>query len=269
MRDITLRALDVLREVELVAAEDTRNTLNLLRAHGIGGKRLMALHAHNEQAGAEKIVTALGRGQKVALVTDAGTPAISDPGAVLVDAVRAAGFRVVPIPGPCAAVAALSAAGLPSPFLFFGFLPTRAEARRRSLEALRDLPHTLIFYEAPHRIEATLGDLAMILGDAREIVVARELTKLFEELHRCRLADVGGWLAADPHRRKGEFVLLVAGAAESSGDAEAARILGLLLAELPLARAVALAAAISGTRKNRLYELALRLRDGGPGETPC
>ena len=261
--DITLRALDVLGAVEVVAAEDTRNTRHLLQHHGIGDAKLLALHQHNERAGAEKIVTLLQQGNSVALVTDAGTPAVSDPGALLVEAVRAAGFRVIPIPGASAAIAALSASGLVNPhFLFHGFLPNKSAARRAALQSLADLPCTLVFYEAPHRILECVTDLHAVFGDAREIVFARELTKLFESIHRCPLGTALAWLHSDPNNQRGEFVLLVSGAAPRNDDldAQAERVLAVLLAGLPLKQAVGLAVQITGLNKNTLYERALALK---------
>jgi len=261
--DITLRALDVLGAVGVVAAEDTRNTRHLLQHHGIGDAKLLALHQHNERAGAEKIVTLLQQGNSVALVTDAGTPAVSDPGALLIEAVRAAGFRVIPIPGASAAIAALSASGLVNPhFLFHGFLPNKSAARRAALQSLADLPCTLVFYEAPHRILECVTDLHAVFGDAREIVFARELTKLFESIHRCPLGTALAWLHSDPNNQRGEFVLLVSGAAPRNDDldAQAERVLAVLLAGLPLKQAVGLAVQITGLNKNALYERALALK---------
>ena len=261
--DITLRALDVLGAVEVVAAEDTRNTRHLLQHHGIGDAKLLALHQHNERAGAEKIITLLQQGKSVALVTDAGTPAVSDPGALLVEAVRAAGFRVIPIPGASAAIAALSASGLANPrFLFYGFLPNKSAARRTALQSLADHPCTLVFYEAPHRILECVTDLHAVFGDAREIVFARELTKLFENIHRCTLGTALDWLNRDPNNQRGEFVLLVSGAAPRNDDldAQAERVLAALLSELPLKQAVGLAVQITGLNKNALYERALALK---------
>lgn len=261
MGDISLRALSVLGHARAIAAEDTRNTHNLLSHHGISAPRLLAVHKHNERAAAEKILTHLAQGEAVALVTDAGTPAVSDPGALLVQAVRGAGYRVVPVPGANAALAALSASGLTHPhFLFYGFLDSKPAARRRELEALSDQPHTLVFYEAPHRILACVADLQSVLHGPRQLVIARELTKLFETVHVCPLADALDWLNADPNRQRGEFVLLVSGA-ETSADAKEAegeRILSLLIEELPLKQAVQLAAKISGDSRNRLYEYALQ-----------
>jgi 16S rRNA (cytidine1402-2'-O)-methyltransferase len=259
LSDITLRALEVLGAADTIAAEDTRNTRHLLQHHGIGDARLLALHQHNERAAAEKVIALLQQGQNVALVTDAGTPAVSDPGAVLVEAVRDAGFRVIPVPGASAAVTALSASGLSSPhFLFHGFLPNKPTARRNALQALAEYPYTLVFYEAPHRILECTQDLHAVFGDEREIVFARELTKLFENIHRCRLGEAMDWLNSDPNNQRGEFVLLVSGAAPREGlDAGTERTLALLLEELPLKQAVQLAVKITGANKNELYQRAL------------
>jgi 16S rRNA (cytidine1402-2'-O)-methyltransferase len=260
LRDISLRALDTLAAADLIAAEDTRNTAHLLTHHGISAKRLLALHQHNERGAAEKITALLAQGLSVALVTDAGTPAISDPGALLVEAARAAGHRVIPIPGANAALAALSASGLTSPhFLFHGFLPNKTAARRRALQELSALQCTLVFYEAPHRIVECVTDLQAVLGGEREIVFARELTKLFENIHRCPLADAAAWLDADANNQRGEFVLLVSGAEPENGavNAEALRVLEELLRELPLKQAVQLATKITGANRNALYQAAL------------
>jgi 16S rRNA (cytidine1402-2'-O)-methyltransferase len=263
LQDITLRALEILKLAHIVAAEDTRNTSHLLSHFGISTK-LVALHEHNEQVAAPKIIEALQAGKTVALVSDAGTPGISDPGAILVKAVRAAGLPVVPLPGPSAVICALSAAGLDAPhFLFYGFLPSKPGNRRKALAPLHSLPYSLVFYEAPHRIVETVADLLAVLGGEREITFARELTKLFENIHTCKLADATAWLEGDPNRQRGEFVLLVSGAppGEEQGiSEETRRMLQLLLAELPLKQAVKLAAEISGEKKNALYELALQLK---------
>ncbi len=262
LADIGLRALEVLKSVDAVAAEDTRVTGHLLAHYGIT-KRLIPVHEHNERRAVGQVLALLASGQSLALASDAGTPAISDPGALLVAAVRSAGFPVTPIPGPNAAIAALSASGCAAPhFLFYGFLPERAVARRKALAALVRLPYTLVFYEAPHRIEACINDLSAAFGGERRIVIARELTKLFETLHECALADAADWLAADPMRRKGEFVLVVEAA---DGEIEpdtgtAQRALAVLLEALPLKQAVNLAAKITGGRRNELYQLALDLK---------
>ena len=260
LADITLRALDVLRSVAVIAAEDTRFTQRLLRHHGIT-TRLMAVHEHNERGAAQKLVQLLAEGKSVALVSDAGTPAVSDPGALAVAAVRGAGYAVVPVPGPNAAICALSAAGVAAPhFLFYGFLPPQPTARKRALAALKSLPYLLVFYEAPHRIAACIADLATELGATRQVTIARELTKLFETLHSCLLEEAPAWFAGDAHRLKGEFVLLVEGApAEVPGADAVERVLAVLMRELPLAQAVKLATGITGARKNDVYELALQM----------
>jgi 16S rRNA (cytidine1402-2'-O)-methyltransferase len=263
LRDISLRALDVLTSADVIAAEDTRNTAHLLSHYGIAGQRLQALHQHNERGAAEKVIALLQQGQAVALVSDAGTPAVSDPGALLVEAVRAAGFRVIPIPGASAAVSALSAAGLATPhFLFYGFLPNKSAARCKELQALIEAPYTLVFYEAPHRILECVADLHSVFGDEREVVLAREITKLFEQIHRCKLGEALGWLEADPNHQRGEFVVLVAASPprEAGLSAEAEHVLTTLLAELPLKQAVQLAVQITGLNKNELYQRALELK---------
>ena len=266
LRDISLRALDVLASADVIAAEDTRNTGHLLTHYEIAANRLMSLHQHNERAAAEKVIARLAQGQSVALVSDAGTPAVSDPGALLVAEVRAAGYRVIPIPGATAALAAMSASGLPDPhFLFYGFLPNKSAARCSALHNLSTLPYTLIFYEAPHRIVECVADLHKVLGDERQIVFAREITKMFESIHQCPLADATAWLNSDPNNQRGEFVLLVSGAiVQQEGlDAEAERVLVVLLKELPLKQAVQLAVQITGTGRNELYNRALQIKEGG------
>ena len=267
LEDISLRALKTLAAADVVAAEDTRVSAQLLARHGID-KRLVALHQHNEARMTPRVLEWLCAGKSVALVTDAGTPAVSDPGARLVARAHQQGIRVIPIPGPSAPVAALSAAGLESPhFLFYGFLPSGAAARRKVLAELAPQPWTLVFFEAPHRILDCVSDLARCLPGERTMVVARELTKMFETVHRCPLADAPGWLEADPDRRRGEFVLVVsaAGGREEPGHADLARVLEPLLSELPLAQAVKLACAITGIRRKNVYSRALELsgRRGG------
>jgi 16S rRNA (cytidine1402-2'-O)-methyltransferase len=263
LQDITLRAIEVLKTVDIVAAEDTRHSAHLLTHLGIKAK-LVAVHEHNERRAGEKILDELHAGKSVALVSDAGTPGISDPGAVLVAMAREAGLNVVPLPGACAAVTALSAAGFEQPhFLFYGFLPASGAQRRKALETLRDQSAALVFYEAPHRVIESVTDMAALLGEVREILIARELTKTFETLHRCQLGEAAAWLLDDSNRQRGEFVLLVEGApdappAEISEDAQ--RVLQLLLDELPLKQAVKLAADITGAKKNALYQLALELK---------
>lgn len=260
LRDITLRALEVLAGADVVAAEDTRNTAHLLSHHRIGPKKLIPVHQHNERGAAEKVIALLQAGQSVAFVSDAGTPAVSDPGALLVQAVRAAGLRVIPIPGANAAIAALSAAGLNEPhFLFYGFLPSRSSARRSVLQTLTGHPHTLVFYEAPHRIAVCVTDLCAVLGGERQIVLARELTKMFETIYSCALRDAEAWLRSDSNRQRGEFVVLVSGAMPQQGlSKQALDTLSLLLEELPLKQAVQLAAKITGASRSELYQRALQ-----------
>lgn len=262
LSDITLRALEVLGSVDTVAAENTRNTHHLLQVHGINDAKLLPLHQHNERVASKKIISLLEQGQSVALVTDAGTPAVSDPGALLVEWVRLSGYRVIPIPGANAAIAALSASGLDSShFLFYGFLPSKRGARRAALQALAEYPYTMVFYEAPHRILECTEDLQAIFGSERKIMFAREITKLFESLHHCKLGDAQDWLNNDANNQRGEFVLLVSGATVREGlDADSERTLGLLLQELPLKQAVQLAVKITGASKNELYQRALALK---------
>jgi 16S rRNA (cytidine1402-2'-O)-methyltransferase len=261
LRDVTLRALEVLGAAHAVAAEDTRVTRRLLDHHGIAA-RLLSLHEHNERARADTVARLLSAGHSVALVSDAGTPAVSDPGARLVADLRSRGFRVVPVPGPSAALAALSVAGEESPhFLFYGFLPAKRGARREALQALKDLHCSLVFYEAPHRIAQCVADLEQVLGGERRVTFARELTKIHETVHSCRLAQARDWLARERQER-GEFVLVVAGAepGATAVDAEAERVLALLLEELPLSRAADLAARITGAPRKALYARALGLK---------
>lgn len=261
--DITLRALNLLSVADAIACEDTRNTAHLLSRYGLS-KELIAAHEHNEREAAEKIIARLQAGQRIAIVSDAGTPAVSDPGARIVDAVRNAGLRIIPLPGASASVTALSASGLVNDhFLFAGFLPSKKMQREAALQELADTQATLVFYEAPHRIVETMDALASTLGPARQVVIARELTKLFEEIHRCALADAPAWLAENANRQKGEFVVVVEGAAppDEELDTEADRILKILLAECPVKQAATLAAQITGRKKNALYERALQLKD--------
>lgn len=258
--DFSPRAREVLAGVALVAAEDTRHSAPLLALAGSRAE-LWALHEHNEQARAEQVVARLLAGDDVALVSDAGTPLVSDPGFRLVRAARAAGCRVSPVPGPCAAIAALSVAGLPSDrFAFEGFLPAKAGARRERLALLAGEARTLIFHEAGARIAATLADLADAFGAERPAVLARELTKLHETVLDGSLAELAARVAVDPDQSRGELVLLVAGAPEAGAAqrlAEGRRIQALLLRELPPAKAARLAAAISGASRRDLYAEAL------------
>ncbi len=263
LHDITLRALALLAAVDVIAAEDTRHSQRLLEAHGIR-TRLVAVHQHNEQAAAGQIIEQLGAGRHVALITDAGTPAVSDPGARLVARVRAAGHPVVPLPGPCAAVAALSVAGFAEGgFRFVGFLPAKAGARAAALADLGDERAAMVFHEAPHRVVECVADMAVAFGGEREILIAREMTKLHEQIVRMALAETAAWFAADANRVRGEFVLVVAGApARDELGAHTVRVLELLLAELPVKSAARLAAEITGAPRKALYALALERRRG-------
>lgn len=264
LQDITLRALDVLKSVDAVAAEDTRHTAGLLSHFGIS-KKLIAVHEHNEHQSAEKLLLLLKAGQRIALVTDAGTPGISDPGAVVVNQVRQANIKVVPVPGVSAVIAALSVSGIvQNGFLFFGFLPASGGTRRKVLETLRSQAVTIVFYEAPHRILDCIADLSAVLGPERRITFARELTKTFETIFSCHLGEAERRLKADANQQRGEFVLLVETVKMAQTDVlpeEAQRILKLLLLELPLKQAVKLSAEITQLKKNDLYEYALQLKD--------
>lgn len=262
--DITIRAIETLKSVDVIAAEDTRHTSGLLSHLGIS-KKMIAVHEHNEQQSAEKLLALLQAGDSVALVTDAGTPGISDPGAIVVDVLRDAGVSVAPIPGASAVIAALSASGIvANGFLFHGFLPASGSARRKTLTQLKSQSVTIVLYEAPHRILDCIEDLAAVLGGERRITFAREVTKTFETFHRCLLHEALAWLQADANQQRGEFVLLIerAPTVEQVGLADnTERVLKLLLAELPLKQAVKLAVEITGEKKNRLYEWALTYKN--------
>ena len=266
LRDLTLRARDVLATADVIAAEDTRTSAILLRHYGIT-TRTLSLHSHNEAQRVETIAALLRAGSSVALISDAGTPAISDPGARLVRAMHDAGVTVIPIPGPSALVAAVSAAGLDAEaFLFAGFLPQQAKARRERLRALAPLPVALAFYEAPHRVRAAIDDLLAALGPERMLVVARELTKSFETITRMPLAEAPAWVAADTNRERGEFVLIVDAPPAAVRNAQVAlppdaeRWLVALLAELPPARAARIVASVSGVARDVVYARALALK---------
>jgi len=262
--DITARAIEVLGTVDLIAAEDTRHSRKLLAPLGIDTP-LQAVHEHNERDIVERLLRKLAGGKDIALISDAGTPLLSDPGFVLVRAARAAGIRVVPVPGPSALLAALSVAGLPTDrFCFEGFLPAKQAARRERLAGLREVTATLVLYESSHRIVDSLADMAACFGAGREAVIARELTKRFETVQGGSLAALCEWINADSDRQKGEFVVLVHGDRPGSDelDVNARRTLALLAAELPLRQAAALGASITGVAKNRLYEYGLSLREG-------
>lgn len=257
LADASARGLEILKAVDLIACEDTRTTRTLLARYAIA-TRTTALHAHNERAAAAKLIALLREGKDIALVSDAGTPALSDPGAALVAEAHHAGIRVSPVPGPSAAAAAFSAAGFPAAgFFFAGFLPASGAARKKALAAL-DLPWPVVLYEAPHRIAQTLCDLAQLLGVEREIVIGRELTKKFEEVARLKLGEATAWLQARREREQGEFVLVLAPGGEQRAESvDADRVLELLLETLPPSEAAKLAARITGLPKNELYRKAL------------
>lgn len=263
--DLSPRASRVLAAVDVVAAEDTRHSGRLLQHLGIQ-KRMIALHDHNEKDRAEALIAHLEAGRHVALISDAGTPLISDPGYVVVRIARERGYRVSPVPGPCALVAALSAAGLPTDrFLFAGFLPAKRSGRRSALEALQRETATLVFYESPHRIVDAVADIEVVLGASRELVLGRELTKTFETFYSGSVSEVREALAADPHGSRGEFVVMVRGAeSDGAGAASSAldvdRLLALLLPELPIKKVAKVAAELSGRPKNELYQRALELK---------
>ncbi|WP_024645914.1 16S rRNA (cytidine(1402)-2'-O)-methyltransferase [Pseudomonas syringae] len=264
--DMSVRALKVLREVALIAAEDTRHSARLMQHFGISTP-LAACHEHNERDEGSRFIARLLAGEDVALISDAGTPLISDPGYHLVRQARAAGVPVVPVPGACALIAALSAAGLPSDrFIFEGFLPAKTVGRRAKLELVREEPRTLIYYEAPHRILECLQDMELVFGADRHALLAREITKTFETLKGLPLGELRAFVEADSNQQRGECVVLVSGWTPPEDEdvigAEARRVLDLLLEEMPLKRAAALAAEITGVRKNLLYQVALDKQKG-------
>ena len=268
LADISLRALHVLQLVDAIACEDTRHTQALLRAYGMDrpGAQLLAVHQHNESEGAQRVLERLQQGQRVAYASDAGTPGVSDPGARLVAAVRAAGLPVVPLPGASSITTAVSVAGLVSQgaddggFVFAGFLPPKATERANAVTALANQVRPVVLLEAPHRVE----DLAQALATlgARPVTVGRELTKQFEEIATVPAQELPAWLAAQPHRTKGEFVLVLHAAPLASSADDGTRVLQLLLAELPVKTAVKLAAELTGQPRNALYDTALQLKRG-------
>lgn len=264
LEDISERAVRVLNQVDLIAAEDTRHSGKLLRHLGIH-KSLVSVHEHNEEQQLNRLLQVLAEGRSIGLISDAGTPLVSDPGFRLVQAVRLAGFTVSPVPGPSSVIAALSAAGLPTDrFSFEGFLPAKSGARLKALTALATDPRTLVFFESPRRVLATMKDMVAVFGEDREGAVARELTKAFETIRSANLVELQHWLEADSDQQRGEFVLLVAGYRPVVADEDlvaAERVLRILMAELPTRQAAALAAELTGVSRNRLYELALTLRD--------
>jgi 16S rRNA (cytidine1402-2'-O)-methyltransferase len=263
LADISLRALHILARVDAVACEDTRHTQQLLRAYGLERPtaQLLAVHQHNEAQSAQSVIERLALGERVAYVSDAGTPAISDPGARLVAAVRQAGFRVLPLPGASSVTTALSASGMTGEqgFVFAGFLPSKSGERMQAVQDLAQEARAVVLLEAPHRIEALA--LALSVLGSRPVTVGRELTKQFEQLHTLAAADLPDWLAQKPERQRGEFVLVLHDTPISDTTGQGLRVLQLLLPELPLKTAVKLAAEISGESKNGLYEQALALKN--------
>ncbi len=258
--DITQRSVDILSTVDTVAAEDTRHTGKLLSHLGIQ-TRTFALHDHNEQQKAAFLIEKLQAGESIALVSDAGTPLISDPGYHLVTQCREAGVNVVPLPGACAVITALCASGLPSDrFSFEGFLPAKSKGRKDKLKEIEQMPHTTIFYESPHRIMDSLRDMLEVLGSEREVVLARELTKTFETFKKLPLGELVEWVSADSNQQRGEMVILVHGYRETQSDAipaEAIRALTAIAKELPLKKAAAITAELHSLKKNALYKWGL------------
>ncbi len=260
---MSARAIEVLRQVDLIAAEDTRHSKTLLQ-HFVINTPCCSLHDYNERQRVDKLIELMKTGKSIALISDAGTPLISDPGFALVRAVRAAGFQVIPIPGACAAIAALSAAGLPSDrFIFEGFLPAKSSARQQRLENLREETRTLIFYEAPHRILDLIKDMLLVFGVEREAVIAKELTKTYETIYQGNLSELKNWLEADSNHQRGEFVVLLQGVELKESHPiciDPSEVLKILLEELSVKQAANLAAKITGEKKNTLYELALKFK---------
>ena len=262
LKDFTFRAVEVLEAVDIIAAEDTRHSKKLLQHYGIS-TACMAVHEHNEQTAIVSILARLSKGQDIALISDAGTPLISDPGYALVKAARASNFKIVPIPGPNAAITALCAAGMPTDrFCFQGFLPAKLNARQQALSLLEAETRTMIFYETPHRVQAAVADMLQIFGADRNLVVARELTKLHESIYSDNLGNLVDWISADSNRSRGEFVLLLEGSciAVDEDEVEQLRVLKVLLEELPVKKAASLGAKITGAKKNRLYQCALEIQ---------
>ncbi|MBU0744921.1 MAG: 16S rRNA (cytidine(1402)-2'-O)-methyltransferase [Gammaproteobacteria bacterium] len=262
LADITLRALEILKQVQLIAAEDTRHSSTLLKYYGINTP-VVSLHDYNETKRSQFILKQLQQGKGVALITDAGTPLISDPGSHLVQTIRKSGLRVTPIPGACAAIAALSASGLPTnKFIFEGFLPAKSKQQLDRLQELATESRTLVFYESPHRLLATISNMQSVFGQDRYAVLAKELTKTFETIYGNTLFEIANWLTKKPERQKGEFVILIEGASkEVTIDPEVMRIFDLLLGNIPHKQAVALAAEITGVSKNELYKASLKLKN--------
>ena len=265
LNDITQRALTVLSEVDIIAAEDTRHSQKLLQHYSID-TRMISVHEHNEAQRATQVINKLRANQDVALISDAGTPLISDPGYSLVNQCRDAGLNVVPLPGPCAAITALSGAGLPTDrFRFEGFLPVKQQARHHALEALSHETASAVFYESPRRILDTVNAIIDVLGDERKLVIAKELTKTFETFFSGTAQQCKHWLEEDDNHQRGEFVLLVGGQASASEGIpeEAVKLLTTLMNELPLKKAAAVTAQHYELKKNALYQLGLDLQDKG------
>ena len=264
MGDITERALQTLKNVDVIAVEDTRRSGQLLHHFEISTS-MIAVHEHNERQICDSLLERIEKGESIALISDAGTPLLSDPGYFLVNQAKQRELSVIPIPGVSAVITALSVAGLPTDrFVFEGFLPAKSAARQQKLEKLKEDIRTVIFYEAPHRIVEMLKDCQAVFGAERKVVLARELTKTFETVHGDRLENLIPWVEADENQKKGEFVVLVHGTArreETGIDAESERILLILLRDLPVKQAAALAANITGLKKNALYQFALELKD--------
>lgn len=264
MGDMTERALKTLSDVDVIAVEDTRRSGQLLHNFEISTP-MIAVHEHNERQICDSLLDRIANGESIALISDAGTPLLSDPGYFLVNQARERDIHVVPIPGVSAVITALSVAGLPTDrFVFEGFLPAKSTARQQKLEKLKDDTRTVIFYEAPHRIVEMLKDCLHIFGGQRKVVLARELTKTFETVHGDELEALIPWVEADNNQQRGEFVVLVHGAAareETGIDAESERILLILLKDLPVKQAAALAANITGLKKNALYQFAIELKE--------
>ncbi len=265
LQDISLRAIDVLKTVNCIAAEDTRHSQHLLQHFSIKTP-LLSLHEHNESERASQLIHRLQRGESIALISDAGTPLISDPGYLLVRDVKSVGIQVTPIPGACAAIAALSASGLPTDrFIFEGFLPAKSKLRKERLAALKTEPRTIIIYETPHRILDSLQEMQQVFGKDRLIVLARELTKIFETIKSGSIEEIIQWVTVDTNQQRGEIILLVSGADVISNPKDnitlsSEAILTVLLEALPLKQAVAIAAKITGERKNNLYQRALLIK---------
>lgn len=263
LADISQRAIEVLANVDLIAAEDTRHSRHLLQQYNIR-TATQSYHEHNEEQQTPKLIDKLLSGINIALISDAGTPLMSDPGYRLVRAAHEAGIKVIPLPGPCAAITALSASGLPTDrYCFYGFPPVKSVARKQFYVSLNKIDSSLVFYESSHRVQSSLGDMVEAFGGEREAVLARELTKTFETIRKSTLAELSAWVSDSEQQRKGEFVLIVAGYPGEKGASstvEVSRLLQILLEELPLSTASQLAAKITGMKKNQVYKMALEIQ---------